>query len=319
VNVRNAEDYGKVAVLMGGDSHEREVSLRSGTAIYEALLSKGIDAHTFDPAKQPISELSTKHFDRAFIALHGKHGEDGVIQGALEMMSIPYSGSGILASAIGMDKVRSKLIWQALDLPVIPGVAVEPETNFKVPDAEKIILHLGKNLMVKPSSEGSSIGMTVCHDAEQLVTAVETAREFSERVLVETLLSGPEYTVTILQDQYFPSIRIEPKREFYDYEAKYSDAGTEYFCPSGLDEELEKHLGEVSLKAFKAIGCIGWGRVDFMHDAVSDKYLLIEINTVPGMTETSLVPKSALSKGISFADLVMTILDSSFIAQGLKA
>lgn len=305
-------NYGKVAVIMGGDSNERDISLRSGEAVLKALQSAGVDAHGFDPHNKPLSELRLEGFDRVFIALHGKMGEDGLLQGTLSMMGIPFTGSNMLASAIGMDKVRSKWIWQALNLDVIPGEVIEKDRLVDDELAASLVEQFGELLMVKPASEGSSFGMQICHSQADVIDAVNFARGFSERVLVETMMTGPEYTVAVLGNSCLPSIRIQPSHEFYDFEAKYdSNSGTEYFCPSGLDDEQEEQLQTQALKAFLAVGCSGWGRVDFMHDEQTGKMHLMELNTVPGMTETSLVPKAAAATGIGFEDLCLAILDTS--------
>lgn len=306
------EIYGKVAVVMGGDSSEREVSLHSGEAILNALVNVGIDAHAFDPSEQPLTDLRDQEFDRVFIALHGAMGEDGVLQGTLSMMKMPFTGSNMLASAIGMDKVRSKLIWKALGLDVIPGTAIEADETVDEERAEYLLEKYGPRLMVKPASEGSSIGMAICDNIEAIVIAVEVAKEYSERVIIETLMTGPEYTVAILGNRCLPAIRIEPEHEFYDYSAKYeADSGTHYYCPCGLSIEDEDELQVTALKAFMAVGCSGWGRVDFMFDENSQRMHLMELNTVPGMTETSLVPKAADAEDISFEELCLSILDTS--------
>lgn len=311
----DTEKYGKVAVLMGGNSSEREISLRSGHAILEALKETGINAHSFDTAEKGLSLLMSENFDRAFIALHGATGEDGTVQATLGMMNIPYTGSDMTASAIGMDKVRAKWMWQGQGLTVISGKEVLEHEPLDPDSAEILMGDLGTKLVVKPVSEGSSLGMSICRTKAELMAAVEMAHKFSDRVLVETWLSGPEYTVAILNDQVLPSIRIEPHREFYDYEAKYEAMDTEYFCPSGLTEEQEALLAKIALDAFEGIGCKGWGRVDFMRDSHSPEFYLMEINTVPGMTPTSLVPKAAKVAGIDFNQLCLNILDSSLAAE----
>jgi D-alanine-D-alanine ligase len=276
------------------------------------LQKAGVNAHAFDPAEQSLTELKDQAFDRVFNALHGKIGEDGVLQGSLTMMKIPFTGSSMLASAIGMDKVRSKLIWQALQLDVIPGYVVQEGEQFTEQQAEAVFAQYGPQLMVKPASEGSSIGMSICTSADDLQTAVEVAKEYSDRVVIETWLSGPEYTVAIIGNRCLPAIRIVPHRDFYDFEAKYqADSGTEYFCPCGLSEAQEAQLQILALKAFMAVGCSGWGRVDFMYDDKTERMYLLELNTVPGMTETSLVPKAAAADGMSFEDLCLAILDTS--------
>ena len=304
--------FGKVAVVMGGDSNEREVSLHSGAAILKALQESGVDAHGFDPLDRKLSELRVEGFDRVFIALHGKTGEDGTLQATLEMMSIPYTGSNMLASAIGMDKVRSKWIWQGLGLPIIPGEIIGAEQMLDESLQDRLAASLGPKMMVKPATEGSSLGMTLCNSADEVLNAISTAREFSQQVVVERWMSGPEYTVSILGNRCLPSIRIEPDHVFYDYSAKYEvGSGTEYFCPSGLSDDREDYIRTLALKAFLAIGCSGWGRVDFMADDNSEEIHLMELNTVPGMTETSLVPKAARVEGMSFNDLCLEILETS--------
>ncbi|NNJ73070.1 MAG: D-alanine--D-alanine ligase [Enterobacterales bacterium] len=307
----NTEKYGKVAVLMGGNSNEREVSLRSGHAILQALTESSIDAHEFDTADKGLSQLKTEGFDRAFIALHGHTGENGTVQATLGMMDIPYTGSDMTASAIGMDKVRAKWMWQGQGLQVIPGKEILAHEPLD-PDAIELLMNsLGTKLVVKPVTEGSSLGMSICRTKSELITAVEHAHQYSDRVLVERWMSGPEYTVAILNGQVLPSIRIQPQREFYDYEAKYDAVDTEYYCPSGLTQVKETQLAEIALAAFDGIGCKGWGRVDFMRDSHSEDFYLMEINTVPGMTQTSLVPKAAQAAGLNFRELCISILDSS--------
>ncbi|MEL0035402.1 MAG: D-alanine--D-alanine ligase [Gammaproteobacteria bacterium] len=304
--------FGKVAVMMGGDSNERTVSLSSGQAVLKALQSSGVNAHAFDPQDKPLSALKDEQFDRVFNVMHGKMGEDGLLQGTLSMMGIPFTGSNMLASGIGMDKVRSKWIWQAIGLNVIPGAVIESNQPIDQTLIERITLAHGEQLMVKPSTEGSSLGMTLCRSADELIPALQKAHAYSDQAIVERLMSGPEYTVAIIGNRCLPSIRIEPEHVFYDYSAKYEvGSGTQYFCPSGLSEEDEQQLQQVSLKAFIAVGCSGWGRVDFMADEQTGEMHLMELNTVPGMTETSLVPKAAAAAGISFSELCLSILETS--------
>lgn len=303
------QDMGRVAVLFGGDSAEREVSLKSGQAVYEALLKAGIDAIPFDPAQTPLTELATSGIDRALIMLHGRGGEDGTIQGALEFLKIPYTGSGVLGSALAMDKVRSKAIFEARGLPTAKYHVVN-KADVTDLNAAEIMSDFGGQVMVKPSLEGSSIGMTRVQQPEQLQEAIETALEFDDAVLLERYIVGREFTVSILNDEALPSIRMETPRSFYDYKAKYQTDTTSYHCPSGVAQKEEARLAELATQAFKAVGASGWGRVDLMQDQQGNLYLL-EVNTVPGMTEKSLVPMAAKAAGLSFQQLVLNILQSS--------
>jgi len=296
----------KVAVLYGGNSAERDVSLRSGEAICNGLNKGGYQAFLFDTKTKELNELKQLGVDYAFIALHGRGGEDGCIQGALEYMNIPYTGSGVLGSALSMDKIRSKQIWQSLSLPTSPFCIVS-KSNFKASDVNEVLAQLGGKVMVKPSHEGSSIGMAMAENAEQLARALTEAFGFDEHILVEAWIDGPEYTVSILGDNALPAIHMETPRDFYDYEAKYQSTSTQYHCPCGLANDEEETLGQLALSAFKATGAQGWGRVDLMKTSAG-KWQLLEVNTVPGMTETSLVPKSALQYGLSFEELVCAIL-----------
>ncbi|GAA0855551.1 D-alanine--D-alanine ligase [Aliiglaciecola litoralis] len=304
-----AVQFGKVAVMFGGHSAEREVSLRSGNAVLDALQSVGIDAHGFDPADQPISQLVEQRFDRVMIMLHGKGGEDGSLQGALQLLKIPYTGSGVLGSALAMDKVRTKQIWQTLGLPTAKYQIAE-KRSFDAGSCEVIMRDLGDIVMVKPAQEGSSIGMTKATSATQLETAIQDAFKYDSTVLLEQFIQGPEYTVTILNGEALPSIRMSTPRTFYDYAAKYHSDSTEYFCPSGLSADEESMLGSLSTSAFLAVDGSGWGRVDLMRDQQGQFYLL-EANTVPGMTEKSLVPMAAKQAGMSFAELAVAILQTS--------
>lgn len=303
------ELFGKVAVLLGGDSAEREVSLASGHAVLSALLKAGVDAHPFDPSQRSIYELITEGFSRAFIILHGRGGEDGVIQGALEQLKIPYTGTGVLGSALAMDKVLSKLVWSARNLPTADYRVVDKQT-FNSCECEHILKDLGGVVMVKPSHEGSSIGMARADSSAQLSRAIDDAFGFDDNVLVETYIDGPEYTVAILDGEALPSIRMTSPNTFYDYEAKYKTDTTEYFCPSGLPKDQELALGRLALTAFEALSGKGWGRVDAMRHNDGTFYLL-ESNTVPGMTPKSLVPKAAAQAGLSFEQLVVKILRES--------
>lgn len=292
--------FGKVAVLLGGGSAEREVSLVSGGAVLAALIRQGVDAHAFDPTEQGINDL--KDFDRVFIALHGRYGEDGTVQRELDAMGIPYTGSGVSASAIGMDKWQTKLKWQEAGVVTPAYELVNAESDFAAIEEK-----LGLPLFVKPSSEGSSIGITKVKQAGELKAAYELALEADPLVIAEQYVGGGEYTVSILGEAAFPIIKIVPKTEFYDYEAKYTRDDTEYLCPCGLGEVSESRIQKEALIAFSAVGCSGWGRVDFLMDDDGNHYFL-ELNTVPGMTDHSLVPMAAEAAGISFDDLVFTIL-----------
>lgn len=292
---------GKVAVLMGGRSGEREVSLKSGAAVLAALLRQGVDAHAFDPAERPLHDI--EGFDRAFIALHGRYGEDGTIQGALELLGIPYTGSGVMASAVGMDKWRTKLLWRAAG-------TVTPDFELVTADSDLAAIEhkLGLPLFVKPANEGSSIGISKVKQAGGLKAAYELAAKADPLVIAEQFVGGGEYTVGILGDQVLPIIRIVPANEFYDFEAKYLRDDTQYLCPCGLPLDQEAQIQAEALQAFRAIGGRGWGRVDFLMDAAGKHYFL-EVNTSPGMTDHSLVPMGAKAAGIGFDQLVLKILE----------
>jgi len=300
-----ADQFGKVAVLFGGRSAEREVSLKSGTAVLAALQKSGVDAHAFDPAERELSEL--KAFDRVFIALHGRYGEDGTIQGALELMGIPYTGSGVLASALAMDKWRTKMIWQSAGIPTPRYVLLTEQTDF-----DAVARELGLPLMVKPASEGSSIGMSKVMRAEDLKPAYELAARHDRLVLAEQFVRGAEYTASILGEQALPLIQLETPHTFYDYDAKYLANDTRYICPCGLPPEREWALQALALKAFQIIGCRGWGRADLMVDENGTPYFL-EMNTAPGMTDHSLVPMAARQAGLSFEQLVVRILELAHV------
>lgn len=297
--------FGKVAVLMGGWSAEREVSLISGAAVLRALQAQGIDAHGVDVERDISRVLANGGFDRAFIALHGRGGEDGVIQGALEILGLPYTGSGVLASALGMDKLRTKQIWRGLGLPT-PACRI-------VSSAEELALAaeaFGLPLAVKPACEGSSIGISRVSHLEQCQGAWERASACNSPVLVEPWIQGQEYTGGLLQGQALPLIRLETPREFYDYQAKYYANDTRYLCPCGLDAAQELALRDLVQRAFAAVGGAGWGRVDLMLDA-QDQAWLLEVNTVPGMTDHSLVPMAARAAGLDFEELVWRILETT--------
>jgi len=293
-------DFGKVAVLFGGKSAEREVSLNSGSRVLAALLRQGVDAHAFDPAERKLDELAG--YDRAFIVLHGRYGEDGTIQGALELMGIPYTGSGVLASAVGMDKWRTKLLWRAMGLRIPDFVMLEADSDFDAVERQ-----LGLPLFVKPACEGSSIGVTKVRQPGELRPAYEAAVKHDDLVIAEQGVLGGEFTVGILGDQALPIIRIVPTTDFYDYEAKYLRDDTRYLCPCGLPEERELELRAQALEAFRVLGCRGWGRVDFLMDEQGEAYFL-EVNTSPGMTDHSLVPMAAREAGLSYDELVLRVL-----------
>jgi D-alanine-D-alanine ligase len=299
--------FGKVAVLLGGKSAEREVSLKSGGMVLKALRAKGLEAHAFDPKEKDFAALEKERFERVFIALHGRFGEDGTVQGILEWLGIPYTGSGVLASALAMDKLRTKRIWAAEGLPTAPHVVLTRESNLKsIPRA------LGFPLFVKPAREGSSVGMSKVKRAADLEEAFALAVNYDAVVLAEKFIDGPELTVAILGEEVLPVIRIETPREFYDYEAKYIANDTRYLIPCGLTKAKEKQIQALCLKAFKALGCRGWGRVDLMLDRRGKPYLL-EINTAPGMTDHSLVPMAARAVGISYEDLCVKILEGAHV------
>ena len=299
--------FGRVAVLLGGKSAEREVSLKSGTMVLNALRSRGVDAHGFDPKERDVAALVKERFDRAFIALHGRFGEDGTVQGVLEWLGIRYTGSGVLASALAMDKLRTKRIWQAEGLPTAPYAVLARESDLKA-----VARRLGTPLFVKPASEGSSVGMSKVKRAADLEEAFALAVNYDPVVIAEKFVDGPELTVGILGEQVLPIIRIETPREFYDYEAKYIANDTRYLIPCGLPKAKERQLQALCLKAFRAVGCIGWGRVDLMLNRQGRPYLL-EINTSPGMTDHSLVPMAARAIGLSYEDLCIEILEGAHV------
>lgn len=301
----NVRQFGRVAVLFGGRSAEREVSLNSGSRVLASLQRQGVDAHAFDPAVRKLDELVA--YDRVFIVLHGRYGEDGTIQGALELMGIPYTGSGVLASALGMDKWRTKLLWRSAGLPVPDYRLLEGDSDFAAVESE-----LGLPLFVKPACEGSSIGISKVKARGQLLTAYQQAAKHDKLVIAERAILGGEYTVAILGEQALPIIKIEPSNEFYDYDAKYLRDDTLYRCPCDLPAECEQTLREQALAAFRVIGGRGWGRVDFLidrpaSDSDSQAYFL-EVNTSPGMTDHSLVPMAARAAGISYDELVIRVL-----------
>jgi D-alanine-D-alanine ligase len=301
------KDFGKTAVMLGGDSSEREISLLSGNAVLAALKRRGVDAHAFDPLDRPLPALRSEGFDRVWIALHGPGGEDGAMQGALEWLGVPYTGSGVLASALTMDKLKTKRVvvgagYAAPEYAVLSGPV----------DLDAALKRIGLPMMVKPASQGSSVGMTKVKAANELPGAFAEAHAIDPIVFAEAFVTGEEYTVSILHGAGLPSIRILPATEFYDYQAKYFRDDTQYFCPSGLNTKDEGELQAAAMAAFKVTDCHGWGRVDFMRDRATDKFFFIEINTTPGMTSHSLVPMAARQAGIDFEELVWRVLETSF-------
>ena len=297
--------FGKVAVMMGGSSAEREISLQSGQAVFEALQRQKVDAHIVDPQENLMTQLATGNFDRVFIALHGRGGEDGLMQGLLETLELPYTGSGVLGSSLAMDKCRSKRVWQSHELPTPAFVELNEHS-----DRENVVEYLGLPLIVKPVREGSSYGASKVKELGELKNAWRQAHKYDERVMAESWVVGSEYSVSILGDDVLPMVRLETPREFYDYEAKYIADTTQYHCPCGLDTDVERELGKLAFEAFKALDASGWGRIDFILDA-ENKPWLIEVNTIPGMTSHSLVPMSAKQAGMSFDDLTLRILAAS--------
>jgi len=299
--------FGKVAVMFGGNSAEREISLLSGRAVLNGLLESGVDAHSFDPKEWPLSELKAQGFDRVFNVLHGRGGEDGTLQGALDFLSIPYTGSGVLGAALSMDKIKTKQVWMALNLPTAKFAVVD---NIQAMDYQGILDELGGTVMVKPANEGSSIGMAKVDNANDLKQAIEQADKFDKEILLEQWIDGGEYTVSILGNEALPAIHMTTPNDFYDYQAKYQSTETLYHCPCGLSESEEKTLSEIAIKAFNAVNAKGWGRVDFMRGKDNEWYLL-EVNTVPGMTTSSLVPKAAKQAGLNFNQVVTQILEQT--------
>jgi len=297
-------NFGKIAVLLGGKSAEREISLMSGNGVLKALRAKGVDAHAFDPAQRDLFDLKREGYARCFIALHGRGGEDGTIQGALEYLGIPYTGSGVMGSAIGMDKWRTKMVWIANGIPTPRFRILTEKENWA-----SVARELQLPLIVKPANEGSTLGLTKVTAAKQLPAAYElAAKKYNDIALAEQFVDGPEYTASVLGDEALPLIRIEAPKGNYDYQNKYFTDDTKYHCPSGLPPKKEEELKALTLKAFRAVGCRGWGRVDIMLDARKKPWLL-EVNTSPGMTGHSLVPMAARAVGISYEDLCVRILE----------
>ena len=310
MSVKQASDFGKVAVLMGGLSAEREISLKSGQAVLEGLQKSGVDVTGIDVDEYIIELLQNDEIDRAFIILHGRGGEDGVIQAALQMMAIPYTGSGVLGSALSMDKLRSKQVWMGAGLPTPAYCSLDATTDF-----DEVVRKLGLPVIVKPVHEGSSIGMSKVVNKDDLKQAWEQAARFDNEVIAEQWIHGAEYTVSVLQQEALPVIRLETPHAFYDFDAKYESETTNYHCPCGLDVDAEKKLQALAMKAFEILAGSGWGRVDFMMDAQGNPWL-IEANTIPGMTDHSLVPMAARVAGLSFEQLVWKILETSNRSRG---
>jgi len=299
--------FGKVAVMFGGTSAEREVSLKSGAAVLKALQVQGIDAHAFDPKDQPLSALATAAFDRVFIVLHGRGGEDGTMQGALQLLGMPYTGSGVLGSALAMDKIRCKFLFSAHGLPTAPFCVAQKGEDI---DYAAMLAQLNGKVMVKPANEGSSIGMSAATTADELQQALALAFDYDDAVLVEQWINGREFTVSMLDGEALPVIEMRTPRAFYDYEAKYQSNSTEYLCPAPISAAQTAALQQAAIAAFKVVGAKGWGRVDAMLDS-DGQFRLLEVNTVPGMTEKSLVPMAARAAGYSFEQLVIKILEQA--------
>ena len=304
--VADAAEFGRVAVMLGGESSEREVSLDTGAAVLAALQSRGVDAHAWDPAEKGIPEFADAGFDRVWIALHGPGGEDGALQGALQWLGMPYSGSGVMASSLAMDKVRSKHLFRAAGLPTPAYTVISDRAH-----AVLALDELGLPLILKPAGQGSSVGMSKVFEPGDLNEAVELALSFGEPALAEECIVGRETTVAVLQGEALPSICIETPRVFYDYRAKYESERTKYACPGTSSDAEESRYAELAVAAFQLLGCTGWGRVDFMtgHDGAPQ---ILEVNTVPGMTSHSLVPMAAKQTGIEFDELCWRILETSF-------
>ncbi len=304
--IADASEFGRVAVMLGGHSSEREVSLDTGTAVLDALTSQDVDAHAWDPAEKTMAEFAAAGFDRVWIALHGPGGEDGALQGTLQWLDTPYTGSGVMASAIAMDKVRSKHLFRAADIPTPEYAAAHCQA-----DAAAAVERLGFPLIIKPSGQGSSVGMSKISERAELEPAVDLALQYGDTALLEACIAGDELTVAVLQGRALPSIRIVTPRVFYDYRAKYESDRTEYICRGTASDEEEQRYAELALAAFDELGCTGWGRVDFMTGA-DGQPLVLEVNTVPGMTSHSLVPMAAKEDGIDFRELCWRILETSF-------
>ena len=305
----NVAQFGKVAVLMGGLSAEREISLLSGNAVLAALKAQGVDAHGVDVSENIVSDLAKQHYQRAFIVLHGRGGEDGTIQALLKLMSVPYTGSGVMASSLAMDKLKTKQIWLAMGLPTPDFCILDSEQS-----CQQALEKLSLPLIVKPVLEGSSIGMSKVESEDELIPAWQKAQQCGGTVIAEHWIEGDEYTAAMLGDQVLPMIKLKTTHKFYDYDAKYEAVDTQYICPCGLSEEKEAEFAALMTKAFNAVGASSWGRVDFIVDKNKQPWL-IEVNTVPGMTDHSLVPMAAKQAGISFDELVLKILSMAELSQ----
>ncbi|MFM8341597.1 MAG: D-alanine--D-alanine ligase [Methylomonas sp.] len=312
LRVKNPAEFGKVAVLMGGTAAEREISLRSGNAVFQALLQQGIDAVAIDVTASPIDALTNTKFDRVFNIIHGRGGEDGVLQAILSVLGLPYTGSGVLASALSMDKLRTKLCWQGLGLATPKWFVLQNDD-----DIEVCIEQLGFPVIVKPAQEGSSIGMSKANNRQELVEALQVAKQFNCDVYAEQWVQGQEYTVGVLDGEALPVIRLETPNEFYDFDAKYRANTTKYHCPCGLSAEQEQQLQALAVQACRGLQVKGWARVDVFIDN-QNRSQLIEVNTVPGMTDHSLVPMAAKAAGIEFDQLVWRILETSVAGQGVE-
>ena len=303
----SSSHFGKVAVLMGGRSAERAISMLSGNAVLGALRERGVNAHAFDPAEKNMADLKTEQFGRVFIALHGRYGEDGTVQGALELLGIPYTGSGVMASALAMDKWRTKVMWRAVGIPVPKDVLVHEASDW-----DAVARTLGLPLIVKPVHEGSTIGLTKVTAAKALPSAYALAAKHDRMVLAEEFIDGRELTASILDDTALPLIRIEAPQGNYDYQNKYFSDETKYHCPAGIEEKTEQVVRQAALHAFQVLGCEGWGRADLILRS-DNTFSFLEMNTSPGMTGHSLVPMAAQQAGLSFADLVVRILESAHV------
>jgi D-alanine-D-alanine ligase len=303
--VNSAAGFGRVAVMLGGFSSEREVSLSTGAAVHEALVANGVDAHRWDPAQKSMTDFAAAGFSRVWIALHGTGGEDGAIQGALQWLNTPYTGSGVMASALAMDKVRSKHLFKAAGIPTPDYAVIRNQA-----DALIALEAIGLPMILKPVGQGSSVGMSKVFERDELAAAVELALEYDSVAVAEQCIVGDELTVAVLQGKALPSIRIVTPRVFYDYRAKYESDRTEYICPGTADAVVEQQYADLAVAAFNELGCTGWGRVDFMTGSDQQPQVL-EVNTVPGMTSHSLVPMAAHEQGIDFAELCWRILETS--------
>lgn len=313
MKVSSANEFGRVAVMFGGDSSERAVSLDTGAAVLSALQSKGVDAHAWDPADKSLAEFAAAGFDRVWIALHGPGGEDGAIQGALQWLNMPYTGSGVMASALAMDKVRSKRLFCAAGIPTPEFATVQSRA-----DASAAAEQFGYPLVAKPSGQGSSVGLSMIFEPAQLHNAVDIALQYGDTALLERCIEGDEYTVAVLRGRALPSIRIVTPRGFYDYRAKYKSERTEYICKGTASDAEEQRYADLAVAAFAELGCTGWGRVDLMTGA-DGQPLVLEVNTVPGMTSHSLVPMAALAAGIDFEELCWLVLETSFARNAVPA